>query len=298
MLFSGIHLDWIPKEYSLTADEFNEALKYHLKKYGPMPFGQPHTTLINNSTYTQFGHGENCPWLTMHSVGNNPRDHRVSAMLDTLFMLDPAYPAINFEPYYTGWDHSLNKPHGETPPPDSERDNYFSRAMMYVSVLSGGISGHVHGTAAYDITTTGEPAGFRPHIWDAMKYESAEYMRHLSEFVLSEGKKYQSLEPAQDDILQRKAEGSFEDGLDGWSYMMRNNEKDLALLYFENKSVLPVLEGFIPDSSYSLMWFDPMTGEWEKALTVKSNNKGSLSIPSFPDSENPSVRDWALKIKK
>jgi hypothetical protein len=123
-------------------------------------------------------------------------------------------------------------------------------------------------------------------------------MRHLSEFVLSEGKKYQSLEPAQDDILQRKAEGSFEDGLDGWSYMMRNNEKDLALLYFENKSVLPVLEGFIPDSSYSLMWFDPMTGEWEKALTVKSNNKGSLSIPSFPDSENPSVRDWALKIKK
>jgi hypothetical protein len=298
ILFSGIHLDWIPKEYSLTADEFNEALKYHLKKYGPMPFGQPHTTLINNSTYTQFGHGENCPWLTMHSVGNNPRDHRVSAMLDTLFMLDPAYPAINFEPYYTGWDHSLNKPHGERPAPDSERDNYFSRAMMYVSVLSGGISGHVHGTAAYDITTTGEPAGFRPHIWDAMKYESAEYMRHLSEFVLSEGKKYQSLEPAQDDILQRKAEGSFEDGLDGWSYMMRNNEKDLALLYFENKSVLPALEGFIPDSSYSLMWFDPMTGEWEKALTVKSNNKGSLSIPSFPDSENPSVRDWALKIKK
>jgi hypothetical protein len=25
-------------------------------------------------------------------------------------------------------------------------------------VLSGGPSGHVHGTAAYDITTTGEPA--------------------------------------------------------------------------------------------------------------------------------------------
>ncbi|MBS1232161.1 MAG: hypothetical protein H6R35_999, partial [Bacteroidetes bacterium] len=57
IIFSGIHLDWIPKEYSLTADEFNEALTYHLMKYGPMPFGQPHTTLINNSTYWQFGHG-------------------------------------------------------------------------------------------------------------------------------------------------------------------------------------------------------------------------------------------------
>ncbi len=51
IFFSGIHLDWIPKEYSLTADEFNEALTYHLKKYGPLPFGHIHTTLINNSTY-------------------------------------------------------------------------------------------------------------------------------------------------------------------------------------------------------------------------------------------------------
>jgi hypothetical protein len=298
ILFSGIHLDWIPKEYSLTADEFNEALTYHLKKYGPLPFGQPHTTLINNSTYMQFGHGQNCPWLTMHSVGNNPRDHRVSAMLDTLFKLTPAYPAINFEPYYTGWDHSLNKPHGERPAANSARDNYFTRSMMYVSVLSGGLSGHVHGTAAYDFTSTGEPAGFRPHISDAMKYESANFMRHLSEFIMSEGEKYQALEPVQADILPRKATGSFEDGLDGWSYMMRNREKDFALLYFENGSVKPTLSGFIPDKSYSLIWFDPRNGEWEKALSVKTDNKGSLTISSFPDMQNPSVTDWALKIKK
>lgn len=135
ILFSGIHLDWIPRQYSLTADEFNEALTYHLKKYGPLPFGQPHTTLINSSTLETFGHGEKVPWLTMHSVGNNPRDHRVSDMLSAQFNLSPAYPTINFEPYYTGWDHSLNKPHGERPSADSDRDNYFSRSMMYVSVL-------------------------------------------------------------------------------------------------------------------------------------------------------------------
>jgi hypothetical protein len=296
ILFSGIHLDWIPKEYSLTADEFNEALTYHLKKYGPLPFGQPHTTLINNSTYTQFGHGQSSPWLTMHSVGNNPRDHRVSAMLDTLFKLSPAYPAINFEPYYTGWDHSLNKPHGERPAANSARDNYFSRAMMYVSVLSGGLSGHVHGTAAYDITTTGEPAGFRPHVWDALKYESANYMRHLGDFILSEGEKYQSLVPVQEDLVPRKASGSFEDGLDGWSYMMRTKEKDFALLYFENGSVKPVLKGFIPGKAYSLSWFDPQTGVWEKPFKVKADEKGVLIIPSFPDSHDPSITDWALKI--
>ena len=298
ILFSGIHLDWIPKEYSLTAKEFNEALTFHLKKYGPMPFGQPYTTLINNSTYTQFGHDRECPWLTMHSVGNNPRDHRVSAMLDTLFKLMPAYPAINFEPYYTGWDHSLNKPHGERPAVNSARDNYFTRAMMYVSVLSGGLSGHVHGTSAYDITTTGEPAGFRPHVWDAMKYESANYMRFLAEFILSEGEKYQVLEPAQESIQPRKAPGSFDDGLDGWSYMMRDADKDFALLYFENGSVKPNLTGFISSMQYSLSWYDPLKGEWGKPLTVRTDEKGSLIIPSFPDSQNPSVTDWALKIRK
>ncbi|HPC97764.1 MAG TPA: DUF4038 domain-containing protein [Bacteroidales bacterium] len=296
IIFSGIHLDWIPKEYSLTADEFNEALTYHLKKYGPLPFGQPHTTLINNSTYWQFGHGEKCPWLTMHSVGNNPRDHRVSDMLDTLFRLKPAYPAINFEPYYTGWDHSINKPHGERPPADSDRDNYFSRAMMYVSVLSGGLSGHVHGTSAYDITTTGEPAGFRPHFWDAMKYKSAGYMKHLKNFVLSEGARYQALEPAHADITPGKAPGSFEDGLDGWSYMMRTREKDFALLYFENGSLVPVLSGFIPETKYSLQWYDPSTGVWEKPVTVVTGREGSLRIDSFPDNQNPSVTDRALKI--
>jgi len=296
IIFSGIHLDWIPKEYSLTADEFNEALTYHLKKYGPLPFGQPHTTLINNSTYWQFGHGEKCPWLTMHSVGNNPRDHRVSDMLDTLFRLKPAYPAINFEPYYTGWDHSIIKPHGERPPADSDRDNYFSRAMMYVSVLSGGLSGHVHGTSAYDITTTGEPAGFRPHFWDAMKYKSAGYMKHLKNFVLSEGARYQALEPAHADITPGKAPGSFEDGLDGWSYMMRTREKDFALLYFENGSLVPVLSGFIPETKYSLQWYDPSTGVWEKPVTVVTGREGSLRIDSFPDNQNPSVTDRALKI--
>lgn len=296
ILFSGIHLDWIPKEYSLTAEEFNEALTYHLDKYGPLPFGQPHTTLINSSTLETFGHDSQCPWLTMHSVGNNPRDHRVSDMLLDQFNLVPAYPTINFEPYYTGWDHSLNKPHGERPPADSDRDNYFSRAMMYVSVLSGGLSGHVHGTAAYDITTTGEPEGFRPHIWVALKYKSGFYMRHLRDFILSEGSRYSDLIPCHSDISDRKAPGSFDDGLDGWSYMMRDNAKELAMLYFENKSLLPQLSGFLGNRSYALLWYDTVTGEWRDAVNVKTDRKGVILIPSFPDNQKIASRDWALKI--
>ena len=296
IIFSGIHLDWIPKEYSLTAQEFNKALTYHFRKYGSLPFGQPHTTLINNSTYTQFGHGEDCPWLTMHSVGNKPRDHRVSDSLQILFDLKPPYPAINFEPYYTGWDHQINMPGGERPPADSPRDNYFSRAQMYGSVLSGGLSGHVHGTAAYDITSTGEPEGMRPHFWNALKFESASYMRHLSNFILSERDKYRQLKPSHEDIHPRKAPGSPEEGLDGWSYMMCTSEKDFALLYFEGKSVLPKISGFKENTPYNFEWFNPRNGKWENSVIIKTNENGELNLPAFPDGKNPSVSDWAAKI--
>ncbi len=298
IIFSGIHLDWIPKEYSLTALEFNRVLTYHFRKYGALPFGQPHTTLINNSTYTQFGHGEDCPWLTMHSVGNKPRDHRVSDSIEILFNLEPAYPAINFEPYYTGWDHEINMPNGERPEANSARDNYFSRAQMYGSVLSGGLSGHVHGTSAYDITTTGEPDGMRHHFWDALKFKSASYMQHLSAFILSEGNKYKQLEPRHRNIHPRKAPDSPEKGLDGWAYMMCTPAKDFALLYFENQSVLPKLSGFKENTSYNFRWFNPRNGEWLKSMVVKSDEKGFLSLPSFPDGKNTSSTDWAAKIIK
>jgi hypothetical protein len=295
-IFSGIHLDWIPKEYSLTAEEFNDALTYHLKKYGPLPFGQPYTTLISSSTYSVFGHHTDCPWLTMHSVGNKPRDHRVSDSLEILFNLQPPYPAINFEPYYTGWDHDINMPNGERPPANSKRDNYFSRAQMYGSVLSGGLSGHVHGTAAYDITSTGEPSGMRPHFWDALKYESGSSMQHLKSFILSEGIKYQALQLASYDIHPQKAPGSPAQGLDGWSYMMRTPEKDFALIYFENKSILPDLTGFKSNTSYDLHWFNPTNGEWGKKISVESDDKGRIVIPQFPSGQVPSDSDWAVKI--
>ena len=296
IVFSGIHLDWIPKDFSLSAAQFNEALTYHLKKYGPPPFNQPVTVLIDRSTYAAFGHAEQVPWLTMHSVGNKPRDHRVSEALETQFKLTPAYPTINFEPYYTGWRHEINKPAGEEPPANSARDNYFARAQMYGSVLSGGLSGHVHGTAAYDLTSTGEPAGARPHIWDALNYESANYMQHLHAFVQSQGRRYQDLLLASDQISVRKAPGSPEDGLDGWSYMMRTAEKDFALLYFENKSAVPRLKGFAPGETYTLHWFDPMNGKWQKPLSITANSEGTLSMPSFPQDEQIASRDWAAKI--
>lgn len=297
MVFSGIHLDWIPKDFSLTAEEFNEALTYHHNKYGSMPFGQPFTTLIDRSTYKVFGHGDEAPWLTMHTVGNNPRNHAIYASLEELFGLEPAMPAANLEPYYAGWNHSINRPGGETPAADSERDNYFARAMMYGSVLSGGLAGHVYGTAAYDVTSTGEPAGWRPHIWTALRYASGAQMQHLKSFVLSEGDRYQQLELASADLMPRSIPGALDDGLDGWSFLMRTAARDLAFAYFENKALRANAKGFVPNASYSWTWFDPRTGSWLRPQIVRADAGGTLRAPEFPVGSDQARTDFAAKIR-
>ena len=296
LVFSGIHLDWIPKDYSLTAEEFNAALTHRWKTYGPMPFGQPSTTLIDSSTFKRFGHGEQAPWLTMHAVGNRPRNHAIYASIEELFQLTPAYPAANLEPYYTGWNHDINRPGGETPVANSDRDNYFARAMMYGSVLSGGLAGHVHGTGAYDVTTTGEPAGWRPYIWAALRYTSGGQMQHLGKFVLSEGARYQQLELASTDLSPRAAPDAIADGLDGWSFMMRTADRTLALLYFEPRSVSPQLIGLKPGTRYRWSWFDPREGRWSDPRAVSSDASGTLAAPPFPGDVPRATQDWAAKL--
>jgi hypothetical protein len=296
IIFSGIHLDWIPKEYSLTAGEFNAALTRHLETYGPLPYGQPYTTLIDSSTYHRFGHAGQCPWLTMHSVGNKPRHHGIYAWLEEIFRLDPPYPAANLEPYYTGWYHEINRPGGETPEVDSDRDVYFARAQMYGSVLSGGLAGHVHGTGAYDLTSTGEPAGWRPFIWDALRFASGDQMRHLRGFALSEGARYQQLALASDDLSPRKAAEARDDGLDGWAFMMRTPARDLALMYFENRAMRAKVTGLSRAASYRWTWFDPRQGKWLAAVTLTTNASGALAAPHFPGGSDRATTDWAAKL--
>lgn len=296
LVFSGIHLDWIPKNYSLTGEEFNAALTQHWRTYGPLPFGQPYTTLIDSSTYKVFGHGESAPWLTMHTVGNKPRNHAIYASLEEIFQLKPAYPAANLEPYYTGWNHAINRPGGETPAENSDRDNYFARAMMYGSVLSGGLAGHVHGTAAYDVTSTGEPAGWRPHIWTALAYESGAQMRHLRDFVLSEGGRYQQLALASADVESRTKANPLDDGLDGWTFMMRNADRDFALLYFENKAEVTRLSGFSKNARYRWTWFNPRTGSWTQDGLVVADAVGTILSPAFPSGAPATINDWAAKL--
>jgi len=168
--------------------------------------------------------------------------------------------------------------------------------MMYGSVLSGALAGHVHGTAAYDMTSTGEPAGWRPHIWTALRYESGAQMKHLRDFAMSEGARYQELKLANADLMPRSIPGALADGLDGWSFLMRTPDKNFALAYFENKAVSPRLTGFAARSNYHWSWFDPRTGRWSRAIVVKADESGAVTAPRFPDGGGQAASDIAAKI--
>jgi len=291
LIFSGIHLDWVSKQYSLTAEEYNTALNGWLKTYGGLPFGQPMTSLIDGSTYRQFGQA---PWITMQTVGNKPRDHGIYPFLEEIFRLNPAVPGANLEPYYAGWNHEIDHPAGEAPAPDSDRDDYFARSMMYGSVLSGGLSGHVFGTGAYDVTTTGEPAGWRPYIWEALRYKSGGQMQYLRRFMLSEGTAYQDLKLASEAIHPRTSSAYRPNGLDGQAYMMRSDR--LALLYFESEAARVRIDGFASRTVYRWTWFDPRGGQWSKAISIKTDAQGTLAAPAFPVGGGEIFLDWAAKV--
>jgi hypothetical protein len=296
MIFSKVHFDIYLPSYSLTAAEFNAAITRHFRKYGPMPFGQPVTSLIDHATDTTFGTGDQAPWITMHSTGNKPRDHAIYPAMERQFRLAPPMPTANLEPHYTGWVHGNNVVDGEQAESGSDRDNYFSRAQMFGCVLSGGLAGHVHGTGAYDVTAASEPAGGRPYFWQALGYASAEYMRGLGAFVLTEGRRYRELQLASEDLSTRKAPGSSDTGLDGWAFQMRTPDKRLALLYFENKARRGTSRGWMPKGSYRLTWFDPRAGAWRGALPLKADAQGVIQLPPFPGGDEVASADWAAKI--
>jgi hypothetical protein len=296
MIFSKIHFDIYLPNLSLTADEFNEAINYHYRKYGPMPFGQPVTSLIDHATDTTFGTGERAPWITMHSTGNKPRDHEIYAAVERQFRLSPAIPTADLEPHYTGWVHGNNVVAGEQAESGSDRDNYFSRAQMFGCVLSGGLAGHVHGTGAYDVTHAAEPPGGRPYFWQALRYGSGAYMRGLGTFMLSEGIRYRELQLASDSLSARKAPGSPDNGLDGWSFLMRTPDRTLGLLYFEYQAQRGRAAGWTPNARYTLTWFDPRTGTWGASITLTADKTGTLDLPAFPGGGAVAPTDWAAKI--
>ena len=297
LIFSPIHLDWIPEDHSLSGAEFNQALIEWHRRYGPLPFGQPTTVLIDNATHITLGQGEDVPWLTMHSVGNGPRNHGFYPLLHEQFHIQPPLPTANLEPYYPGWNHPYhNLVVGERPEPDSERDHYFGRTQAWGSVFSGALTGHIYGSGAYCGNTVGEPPGIRPYIWEGLAYASSVQLQHLRTFVESIGKEWSTLEPHPEWLNPSKSPTSHPQGLDGWSFLLSEYEKKLVMLYFEYGAIKPILFQLLPGRTYTARWFNPIIGKYYQQFHLITNELGELSIPDFPESKNL-YQDWCLILR-
>ncbi len=296
LLFSGAHVDWIYQDFSLQPRDWGHILNVWYERYGPLPFGQPTTILTPCASDHDFGHGKSVPWLTMHGVGNAIRSHDMHQYVERIYRLESPLPCINQEPYYPGWRGCAE--HGSlerTTASGSELENYYARAMMYGSVLSGALAGHVYGTGAYGGDTTGEPDGHYPHIWEALRYESGAQMGHLRTFMLSEGERYQHLVPSHDLLNPRRGPAGKADNLDGWAYAAALVDRSLLCGYFERHCRAAHLGELPAGSRYIFRWFDPRTGQWKDEHVLRVDDGGRAALPPFPDGGGTNERDWAWK---
>lgn len=298
LVFSGAHVDWIHQDFSLQPDDWSHILNVWYERYGPLPFGQPTTILTPCASDHDFGHGMSVPWLRMHGVGNAIRSHDMHQYVERIYRLKSPVPCINQEPYYPGWEGCAE--HGSlerSTSRGSELENYYARAMMYGSVLSGALAGHVYGTGAYGGDTTGEPEGQYPHIWEALRYESGAQMGHLHAFMLSEVERYQELTPSNHLVDPNRSPAGRQDNLDGWAYAASTHDKSLIMGYFERYCRPARLVGIPAGGRYLFTWFDPRNGLWHKEIEMHIDDSGMLALPSFPDGGGETnERDWAWKM--
>ncbi len=284
-LFSPIHLDWTGA--TISADDWNEAANKVIEKYGPPPFGTLAGTNSNPSTLRNFGHVDKAKWLTFHQIGNK-RTHDLYPYLTEIFNASPPVPGINGEPYYAGM---LDAPGG------TETSALYCRSGMYGSVLSGGLGGHIYGAGGWDGGMWGgnvEDAA-ENHIWDVIKWQSADQMRHLKTFILSEGKRYQYLVPSAN-LLSPGRTGKANSCI-GWAYCLQAPEKDLFLLYFEKDCPMATLSGGLSNMRYEAKWFNPRTGEWIDSGIIIADASGQIALSDFPGNLARSDTDWGLKLK-
>jgi hypothetical protein len=286
-VFSPIHLDIIQE--SITVPDFLQAIGVVLQKFGSPPFGTLLSANANPSTLVNWGEDS---WATLHQSGNK-REHEYYWYLTEIFRSPHTRPALNGEPYYSGYvdARGLNGGYRYGAPGGTPKDDQYVRSAMYGSFLSGGLAGHVYGAEGIwgaDI----EPAA-PVKMWDAFQWNSAAQMQHLRTFAFSLGKRYQELVPDPDLVVPNRTPVT--KGYEGWAYAARTPDRDDFLIYFEKGCPRSLVRGARLSSIYRAQWFDPRTGVWADAGngSVRSNNIGEMPLP-----EAPSDLDWGLKLSR
>jgi len=286
-VLSPIHLDVISE--SVSPQDYLKAIRYVMEKFGAPPFGTLLSANANPSTLENWGPDS---WVTLHQIGNM-REHNNYWYLTEIFRAPHPHPALNGEPYYSGYTDARSQGGGSGyqygAPGGTDRDDQFVRSSMYGSFLSGGFAGHVYGAEAIwggDIEPTAPIK-----MWDAFQWRSASQMQNLGAFALSIGKRYQELVPDADLVSPNKDHNLR--AYEGWAYCARTHDQNIFLAYFEKGCPRSQVRGARLDSVYRAQWFDPRSGSWRDvgAGTLRSSRIGIIMLPDFPEDI-----DWGLRL--
>jgi hypothetical protein len=286
-VLSPVHLDIISE--TIGPDEFTKAVKQVFDKYGPPPFGTLLSTNANPSTLENWGDNS---WVTLHQTGNM-REHYNYWYLTEIFHAKPTRPALNGEPYYSGYVDARSQGGGRGylygAPGGTDRDDLFVRSSMYGSFLSGGLGGHVYGAEGIWGADIEDEAPIK--MWDAFRWNSGAIMKYLRDFAMSVGKRYQDLEPEAELITPHQT-SSFR-SYEGWAYCARTPDREIFLAYFEKGCPRSQVRGARLNSIYKAQWFNPRDGAWRDVGggTVRSSVIGIIMLPDLPEDN-----DWGLRL--
>lgn len=291
-IFSPIHFDI--KSNTIDSREFNDPINLMADLFGQPPFGTLMGTNASPSTRINYGGPDEQHWLTLHQIGNW-REHENYWYLTDLFHTIPACPAINGEPYYSGYPESAMKvdERGEVVSEvkmmsaESEEDHLNCRSGYYGSVLSGAYGGVLAGFEGGWGANIEE--GSMYHIWDTMTFPVSCQVRYVRDFLLSEGRKYLDLIPNADLITPNKMGDPY--GYRGWAFASATPNRDLILGYTEKDCKRVAIRALKPYEIYDLYWFNPCDGTWSEPIELQVDSIGMLHVPEYP-----SDQDWAFKL--
>ena len=285
VLLSPIHFDTASE--SVPAADYQAAIEMALRQHGPPPFG---TLLTGNpapSTLLNWGDGS---WVTLHQIGNS-REHDFYWYLTQIFHAVFPQPALNGEPYYSGYNDARGRSSGYQfgASGNTPTDDQFVRSGMYGSFLSGGLAGHIYGSEAIWGADVQPAAPIK--MWEAFQWSSATQMRHLRTFAFSIGRRFQDLIPDADWVSPSKTQTTR--GYEGWAYAAHTADREIVLAYFEKGCLRSLIRAVKPSATYRAEWFDPRNGTFAAAADgwVKSNPIGVIALPPFP-----ADADWGLRL--
>ncbi len=286
-VLAPVHLDII--DGTVSPGDYILAVKDVEQKYGPLPFGNLLSANANPSTLENWGEDS---WVTLHQIGNM-REHNNYWYLTEIYNLKNPKPALNGEPYYSGYKDArggaigVNYTRGADG--GTDKDNAIVHSGAYGSFLSGGLAGHVYGAEGIwggDI----EPEA-PTHMWDAFKWPSGAQMKHLRTFAFSIGNRYQDLVPLADLVSPNKNHDIL--SYEGWAYCARTPDKNNFLAFFEKGCPQAEIRGAHLNGIYKAQWFNPRNGTWLAVGegSIMSSKIGIIKLPPLPDD-----KDWGLKL--